>query len=51
MRESYWCLQKDGSISKVNDYMSIIVVARDEAVGADYKTVHSSIEKLIGRLR
>ena len=51
MRESYWCLQKDGSIAKVNDYMSIIVVARDEAVGADYKTVHSSIEKLIGRLR
>ena len=51
MRESYWALLKAGSISHVNDYMSIIVVARNKAIGTDFSTVKGSIIKLICRLR
>ena len=51
MREAYWTALKNCEIEKVKDYMSIIVVARNGAVGRDFATVKASILKLIGFLK
>ena len=47
MRENIRLYLKNNEYPEVNKYMSIIFVAKKDAVGVDYKTLHNSINTLL----
>lgn len=47
MRESFRLIIKDGGYSKFNNYMSIICIARNNAIGANFNEIDTSIKRLL----
>ena len=50
MRESYRLILKENKLGKSQDYISLIFVGTDRALGKDFKHIKSSIEKLVERI-
>ncbi len=50
MRESYRLLLKENNLGNSQNYISLIFVGTDKALGKDFKHIKSSIEKLVGRI-
>jgi len=53
MRESFRLVLKNNreDFSKINNFMSLVVVARDNAIGKDFKTIEKSLLSLIQKLK
>lgn len=51
LRESYRAAQKEGLIQNAQNFMSLIFVARDSAIGQDYAAVKNSVINLVRRLK
>lgn len=47
MRESVRLLLKESQIENINKYLSVIIVAKHNAIGLDYKAINSSINKIL----
>ena len=47
MRESFRLIIKNNEYPKINEYLSIICMARANAVGSDFKTIDNSLKKLL----
>ncbi len=47
MRESIRLILKENSIQNINNYMSVICVAKPSSVNADFYQIDSSIKRLI----
>ena len=50
MWESYRLLLKENNLGNSQNYISLIFVGTDKALGKDFKHIKSSIEKLVGRI-
>ncbi len=51
MRESFRLIIKEKGLGKLNNFQSIVVVAREEAPGLDFKGVDEQIKILLEGLR
>ena len=49
MRENIRLALKNNEFTEVNKFLSIIFVAKKNAVGADYKTINNSINSLLSK--
>ena len=50
MRESYRLHVKENNLGNSQNYMALIFVGTEKALGKDFKHIKSSIEKLVGRI-
>lgn len=50
MRESYRILQKENNLKNSNEYMSLIFVGTENALGKSYQEIKNIIEHLLERL-
>ena len=51
MRESFRTGLKEKNLLNSENYISIVIVARDNAIGQNYKTVKNSILNLVEKLK
>lgn len=51
MRESYRLLLKEGKISKSQDYLSLIFVGFERALGKDFKQIQNIVEGLLNNIK
>lgn len=51
MRESVRLLLKSYQIDNINKYLSVIIVAKHNAIGSNYKAINSSINTLLTNLQ
>ncbi len=51
MRESYKTAIKENKILQAQNFMSIVIVARNAAIGKDFYSIKSSIISLISKLK
>jgi hypothetical protein len=50
MRESYRILLKENKLGNSQNYLSLIFVGSDKALGKNYEQIKSSLETMLGRL-
>ena len=50
MRESYRILQKENNLKNSNEYMSLIFVGTENALGKSYQEIKNIVEHLLERL-
>ena len=50
MRESYRILQKEGKLVSLNEHMSVIFIAKSNALGQDIKTINQSVRSLVQKI-
>ena len=51
MRESFRLLQKSGQIGYANNFMSLIFVGHERALGKNFSEINSIVKKLLGELK
>ncbi len=51
MREAFWSALKDNELKNIQANMSIILVAKNNAIGKDFHTIKSSILKLASKIK
>ncbi|MBQ9245945.1 ribonuclease P protein component [bacterium] len=49
MRESFRLIIKNNEYNGLNKYLSIICVARNNAIGADFKTIDMSVKNILSK--
>ncbi|MBQ3311274.1 ribonuclease P protein component [bacterium] len=50
MRESYRLLLKENNIGKANEYMSLIFVGHEKALGLNFKTIKQTVHDLLEKI-